>query len=313
MKLYAAPSGLSAPCARSVRRRHAPGIRRGLREGTQARPALCARLPCGDGPQHPIAGVGERLPRMATFRSFLSVDVRDAFRSLRATPVVTIVAVLSLALGIGANTALFSILYSLVLKPLPVASPSGSPCWSAMSGPTRSGNRFASGNWSSSKARSPGRAALQPVARRRRRPGRGAYVSGTMFRTLGITTMLWAAALAGRRHEGRRAGWIRGGRQSSVLAAATWRQQRRPRPRLDAQQRALYDRRRGAGSGSSVRKSGSGWTSSCRIAAEGAIRGPEATLDNRSSWWLQVMVRLKRGQTVRGRTPPLNGSLGGHS
>jgi predicted permease len=51
-------------------------------------------------------------------------DLRLAVRSLRATPVVTTVAVLSLALGIGANTAIFSILDSLLLKSLPVRDPS---------------------------------------------------------------------------------------------------------------------------------------------------------------------------------------------
>jgi putative ABC transport system permease protein len=50
-------------------------------------------------------------------------DLRDAVRSLRATGVVSAVAVLSLALGIGANTALFTILNSLLLKPLPVRAP----------------------------------------------------------------------------------------------------------------------------------------------------------------------------------------------
>ena len=50
-------------------------------------------------------------------------DLRDACRALRATPVVTAVAVLSLALGIGANTAIFSILDSLLLKALPVKDP----------------------------------------------------------------------------------------------------------------------------------------------------------------------------------------------
>ena len=50
-------------------------------------------------------------------------DLRLAFRALRATPVVTAVAVLSLALGIGANTAIFSLVNSLILRTLPVAEP----------------------------------------------------------------------------------------------------------------------------------------------------------------------------------------------
>lgn len=50
-------------------------------------------------------------------------DLRDAFRTLRSSPVISVVAVLSLALGIGANTAIFSILNSLLLKPLPVRDP----------------------------------------------------------------------------------------------------------------------------------------------------------------------------------------------
>ena len=50
-------------------------------------------------------------------------DIRLAFRSLRATPVVTAVAVASLALAIGANTAVFSILNSLLLRTLPIRQP----------------------------------------------------------------------------------------------------------------------------------------------------------------------------------------------
>ncbi|PYT28627.1 MAG: hypothetical protein DMG57_14150 [Acidobacteria bacterium] len=50
-------------------------------------------------------------------------DMRYAVRVLAKTPVVTAVAIVSLALGIGANTAIFSILNALFLRSLPVRAP----------------------------------------------------------------------------------------------------------------------------------------------------------------------------------------------
>jgi predicted permease len=51
-------------------------------------------------------------------------DVRYAWRRLARSPAFTIVAALSLAIGIGANTAAFGVLYAVMFRPLPVHDPS---------------------------------------------------------------------------------------------------------------------------------------------------------------------------------------------
>jgi predicted permease len=50
--------------------------------------------------------------------------MRFAFRSLRRKPVFTVAAVLTIALAIGANTALFGVIYAVLLQPLPFRDPS---------------------------------------------------------------------------------------------------------------------------------------------------------------------------------------------
>ncbi|PYR40705.1 MAG: hypothetical protein DMF95_32895, partial [Acidobacteria bacterium] len=51
-------------------------------------------------------------------------DVRYSVRTLMKTPAFTVAAIVSLAIGIGANTTIFTLLNTLFLNPLPVARPS---------------------------------------------------------------------------------------------------------------------------------------------------------------------------------------------
>ena len=54
----------------------------------------------------------------------LRQDIEYALRQMRLSPVFTLTAMLTLALGIGATTAIFSLIHSVMMKSLPVVDPS---------------------------------------------------------------------------------------------------------------------------------------------------------------------------------------------
>lgn len=255
------------------------------------------------------AGLAERLPRPAAIRSFLSADVRDAVRSLRATPIVTVAAILSLALGIGANTALFSILYSLVLKPLPIEEPERlavlvgdgwtNPIWEQIR-ERRSELFDGAFAWAPERFNLAASGPADPV--------HGGYVSGSLFPTLGLHARI--GRLLTPEDD------VRGGGRDGYAAVVSHR---------------FWQHRLGGGEDVVGRRLtldkvsftivgvvperfdgpeiGQRMDVFLPLAAEAAIRGPESTLDGRSSWWLQIMVRLRQGQSVTAASAALNRSL----
>ena len=127
-----------------------------------------------------------------TWLESLGADVRYALRALRASPVFALVTILSLGLGIGANTAIFSLINAVVLRSLPVDRPDELVQIKLGEGPM--GGEFTNPIWeqirdrqdvfSGAFAYGPARFNLTSGGEVRR--AEGSWVSGDYFTTLGV-------------------------------------------------------------------------------------------------------------------------------
>ena len=238
-------------------------------------------------------------------------DLRDAFRALKATPVVTLVAILSLALGIGANTAIFSILDSLMLRTLPVKEPQRlvllgegdaartswtNPIWEQV----RERQRLFDGAfvWWSTRFNLAQGGPTELVD--------GLWASGGLFDVLGVPAILGRTFTEA---DDRRGGGPDG--PVAVISYNFW--QRRFGGAADAIGRSLTVERVpftivGVAPpdffGVDV---GRTFDVAIPIGTEPLIRGKESSLDGRSYWWLNVMIRLKAGQSLEAANSAIRG------
>ncbi|PYR34827.1 MAG: hypothetical protein DMF90_15790 [Acidobacteria bacterium] len=152
-------------------------------------------------------------------------DLRSAVRSLRATPIVSGIAFLSLALGIGASTAIFSLTNSLLLRKLPVRDPNALVLVTDATAP---GVRaYAPGVWESFQrvvdvfdgTLAWSSTEFNLVPRGEAQIVRGAWVSGSYFGTLGLSPLL-GRLLA--ESDDRRNGGVDG--SVAVISHALWQQ-----------------------------------------------------------------------------------------
>lgn len=226
-----------------------------------------------------------------TFRA----DVRYAVRALRSSPVFALVAVLSLALGIGANTAIFSLMDALVLRSLPVKAPE--ELVQITLGDR--GSIFTNPLWEELRDRQNGFAGVAAfgeesfnlAAGGEARHIPGTWVSGDFFNMLGVSATLGRLITVADDHRGCPA--------IAVLGAGFWRSEYGGARDVIGRTIQLHGHPfqitgvvDPAFSGVTVGRASSVYVPLC---AEAAISGSNRNLEARSRWWLHVFGRLDPG------------------
>lgn len=233
-------------------------------------------------------------------------DVRDAARLLVRSPGFTATAVLSLALGIGGNAAIFSILNSLVLRPLPVHEPDR--LVQLNSGAQRTSWTYPL--WEEIRARpdlfesvaASSRSNLTPVALidgDAFEPLSVLFISGEFFETVGV------APQAGRLLAP--ADDVRGKQEdlAVVLSDAFWRNRFGADPDIVGRRLTLSRGRTPVTIVGVTPPGFFGLEVGQSFDMAMPIGSVAPLLDMRTFWWVSIVARLKPGQSIEGATSVL--------
>jgi predicted permease len=272
---------------------HAAALTRGA-SGTEARASALDALNAAS-----FLEVSKR-PRARNMPTGYTHDVRLAIRQMRASPLVSAVAILSLALGIGANTAIFSIVNSLLLRPLPVRQPQqlvtltmrdqGSwtnPIWEQIRDRDELFERACA--WSETRFNLASGGEAEFVD--------GMWASGSLFETLGVNAILGRTFTPADDRRG-------GGRDGPVAVISYEFWQRRFGGAADVVGRTLNVERvpftvigvtPPEFFGPEV---GRTFDVAIPIGTEPIIKERGSRLDERSTWWLSIMARLRPDQSI---------------
>jgi hypothetical protein len=239
-------------------------------------------------------------------------DLRYATRTLRSAPAFTMVAILSLALGIGANTAIFTIIDAVMLKSLPVDRPEQLVAIKRTTkgkedSPSEWSSIFTNPLWEAIRDRQDmfqgafafGSTRFNLAASGEARRVHADWVSGGLFKTLGVRATVGRTILA--------ADDYRGCSGVVVLSDAFWRSEYASDANVVGKTISLNGHALpivGVADGRFLGMNvGSAAQLYVPLCAERIFEGPKA-LDRRSAWYLQVFARLKPGVTIeqiRGR------------
>ena len=244
-----------------------------------------------------------REARGTHFIDTLLQDIRFAARLLRKTPLITSIALLSLALGIGANTAIFSLIDAVMLRMLPVQNPEQlvqiefrSPVSprprTAATNPIWEQLRDHQDAFSGVMAWSPQMFDLADGGEVNNI--NGIYASGGYFTTLGVRPA--AGRLLAPSDDVRNCSGVAvlgygfwqshyGGAESAL--GSLIRLNGHSFPIIGVAQQGFF--------GTDV---GEKLDVAIPICAEATLAGKDSSLDVRDDWWLMMMGRLKPGMTV---------------